>query len=154
MMTGRSVTHATFKIERVYDCPTSKVFGALSDPDIKRRWFAEGEGWDIERYALDFRVGGREESLFRFQGGDPISYDAIIQNIVPGLRVIQTYSMTIAGKPISTSLATTELAPVGEKTKLLFTEQGAYLDGYDNVAEREQGTRELFEALAKELATA
>ncbi len=44
-----------------------------------------------------------------------------------------------------------EFEPAGGGTKLVFTEQGAFLDGHDNVASREEGTRELLEALAREL---
>jgi len=43
------------------------------------------------------------------------------------------------------------LEPAGSGTRLVFTEQGAYLDGYDDVAGREHGTRELLESLDKEL---
>lgn len=42
--------------------------------------------------------------------------------------------------------------PPGAKTKLVFTEQGADLDGNDSVDQRKDGTRELLEALGRELA--
>ncbi|WP_072394928.1 SRPBCC family protein [Hyphomicrobium sp. CS1GBMeth3] len=147
----RSVTHATFKIERTYEAPRAKVFHAFADPIIKRRWFAEGEGWDIETYELDFRIGGTESSSFRFKGGDLIRYDAVFYDIVPDERIIASYAMMIGDTRISASLATTELRSNGKGTKLLFTEQGAYLDGHDAVSEREEGTRQLYEALAREL---
>ena len=59
--------------------------------------------------------------------------------------------MTVAGRRISASLASTEFKPEGSGTRLVFTEQGAYLDGQDQIPQREEGTRELFEALAREL---
>ena len=46
-MAERSVTHATFTLERTYDAPPAKVFKAFADPAIKRRWFVEGEGWEV-----------------------------------------------------------------------------------------------------------
>lgn len=150
-MSDRSVTHATFTIERVYAASPTKVFKAFADPAIKRRWFAEGEGWDIETYALDFRIGGAESSSFRFRGGELIRYDAIFHDIVPDQRIIVSYAMLIGDKRISASLATNEFKPAGDGTKLVFTEQGAYLDGQDQIPQREEGTRELFEALAREL---
>jgi hypothetical protein len=45
------------------------------------------------------------------------------------------------------SLATIELKPGGKGTKLIFTEQGAFLDGYDNAGSQERGTRGLLGAL-------
>jgi hypothetical protein len=58
--------------------------------------------------------------------------------------------MTLGGAPLSSSLATVEFRPEGKGTRLVFTEQGAYLDG--NVEGREEGTRALMETLAEELA--
>ena len=150
-MTERSVAHATFTIERHYDAAPARAFKAFSDPAAKRRWFAEGEGWDIETYTLDFRIGGSESSRFRFKGGPLITFDAVYQDIVPGQRIITAYAMTVDGNRISVSLGTTQFEPSGAGTRLVYTEQGAFLDGYDGAGQREHGSRELFEALAREL---
>jgi hypothetical protein len=53
---------------------------------------------------------------------------------------------------ISVSLATVELQSAGSGTRLIFTEQGVYLDGYDDAGMREHGTRELLDALGMEMA--
>ena len=150
-MTKRSVTHATFTIERTYDVPPARVFKAHADPAAKRRWFVEGEGWEVEEYTLDFRVGGYERSRFRFRGGPLVRNDTIYQDIVPDQRIIVAYTMTVGETCISASLATMQLEPAGAGTRLIFTEQGAYLDGYDDTAGRERGSRELLDALGKEL---
>lgn len=151
-MTERSVTHASFTIERVYDASPARVFKAFADPAAKRRWFAEGEGWEIETFVTDFRVGGFERSRFRFRGGGPITNDTVYQNIVPNERIIIAYWMTIDGNPISASQATMEFRKEGAGTRLVFTEQGAYLDGYDNVGQREAGWQDLLSNLGKEFA--
>ena len=150
-MTKRSVTHATFTIERTYDVPPARVFKAHADAAAKRRWFVEGEGWEVEEYTLDFRVGGYERSRFRFRGGPLVRNDTIYQDIVPNQRIIIAYTMTVGETCISASLATMQLEPAGAGTRLIFTEQGAYLDGYDDTAGRERGSRELLDALGKEL---
>ncbi|MGH8495894.1 MAG: SRPBCC family protein [Gammaproteobacteria bacterium] len=150
-MAERSVTHATFAIERTYDASPARVFSAFADPAAKRRWFAEGEGWEVDEFEADFRVGGREQSRFRYRGGPAIRNDTVYQDIVQDRRIVLTYTMTVAEKRISASLTTVELAPEGSGTRLLFTEQGAFLDGYDGPAQREQGTRGLLDALGAEL---
>jgi len=150
-MTERSVTHATFSIERTYDSPPAKVFKAFADPAMKRRWFAEGEGWQVEEFTVDFKVGGYERSRFRFQGGAPIRNDTSYHDIVPNERIILAYTMTIGDNRISASLATFEFKQAGSGTQLVCTEQGAFLDGLDTAGPREAGWRDLLEALGKAL---
>ncbi len=147
-MTARSVTHVTFVIERVYDAPPARVFNAWADPAAKARWFAgEGDGWDVAEYTLDFRVGGREVWRGGQPGGPVHRNDTLYQDIVPGERIIYTYEMHLGDKRISVSVATVELRPEAAGTRLVFTEQGAFLDGFDDPGTREQGTRELLGAL-------
>jgi uncharacterized protein YndB with AHSA1/START domain len=150
-MAQRSVTHATFVIERIYDAAPRRVFAAWSDPAAKRRWFVGPSDWEDTGYSLDFRVGGREHSSGGPKGGPIHSYDAIYQDIVPNERIIISYDMHLDGNHISVSLATVELKPSGKGTRLTFTEQGAFLDGYDDSGSRERGTKDLLEALGKAL---
>jgi hypothetical protein len=60
--------------------------------------------------------------------------------------------MHINSHRISVSLGTLELRREGNATHLTYTEQGAFLDGYDNPKQRELGTVELFDKLATTLA--
>ena len=150
-MTERSVTHSTFRIERVYDASPEQVFAAYADPAARRRWFVEGEGWDIESCELDFRQGATEYSTFRFRGGPLIRNDTTYHDVVENQRFVFSYTMVVGDNRISASLSTVELTPEGRRTRHVYTEQGAYLDGHDNVAQREEGCRQLFEALALEL---
>ena len=53
---------------------------------------------------------------------------------------------------ISVSLATIELTPTSEGTKLVLTEAGAFLDGHDTPEQREGGTGSLLDALGNTLA--
>jgi uncharacterized protein YndB with AHSA1/START domain len=103
-------------------------------------------------------VGGRERSRGGPPGAPLHSFDAVYQDIVPNERIVYSYDMHLGASRISVSLATVELQPAGTGTRLVFTEQGVFLDGYDDAASREQGTRwlldKLDEALRHELATA
>jgi uncharacterized protein YndB with AHSA1/START domain len=151
-MTDRSVTHASFVIERTYDAPPARVVAACSDPAIKKRWFVGPENWERSDYQLDFRVGGQETNSGGAEGGPTFTYRATIQDIVPDERIVSTYEMAMDGKRISVSVATLELAPEGSGTKLILTEQDAFLDGLDKVEFREQGTKELLDKLGALLA--
>jgi uncharacterized protein YndB with AHSA1/START domain len=148
-MAERSAVHSTFNLERTYDAAPARVFNAWADPAIKRGWFAEGEGWEIDEFTVDFKVGGYERSRFRFKGGAPVRNDTTYHDIVPNERIIVAYTMTVGENRISASLATIEFKPNGGGTRLVFTEQGAFLDGLDKPESREGGWRELLEALGR-----
>jgi uncharacterized protein YndB with AHSA1/START domain len=152
IMSKRSVTHATFAIERVYDAPPAQVFAAWATPEAKRRWFGGPEAWKRGGYELDFRVGGRERASGGPEGGPVHTYNAIYQDIVPDERIIIAYDMHLDDKRISVSLLTIELEPARKGTRLVLTEQGAFLDGFDDPAGRERGTADLLDALGAELA--
>ena len=49
---------------------------------------------------------------------------------------------------------TIEFEPAGKGTKLVLTEQGAFLDGYDDAGSRKRGTGGLLNALEKSLGSA
>lgn len=146
------VIHKSFTIERTYPTTAARVFRAHSDPAKKRRWFAEGEGFIVDEYSLDFQVGGFERSRFRFGAdGPPMTFDGLFLDIVPSERIVLAYSMTIAGAPMSSSLSTIELVPASSGTLLRYTEHTAFVDGNDGSAGRREGSLGLLEALAKEL---
>ncbi len=150
-MTGSPITHHTFTIDRLYPVAPAAVFRANSEYDAKRRWFAEGEGFTVLEYHLDFREGGNESARFVAPGGVHITYDATFHHIEPDRRIVAAYEMSVEGIRISVSLATTELEEVDGGTRLVFTEQGSYIGEEDQTASREEGSRSLLEALALEL---
>ena len=55
--------------------------------------------------------------------------------------------MHLDDKRISVSVATVEFKPAGTGTRLIVTEQGAFLDGHDDADSRERGTRALLDNL-------
>lgn len=153
-MTERTVRHDTFTIERTYPVSPAKVFAAWADPVAKRTWFVEGEGWDVERYEQDFRIGGSEKSAFRFKGGPLISNHTTYLDIVPDRRIIVSYTMAIEGRIMSASLATAEFEPADTGTRLILTEHGAHLDGIDKSGSRKNGCAGLLVQLGRYLETA
>ena len=150
-MAERSAVHATFSIERTYNASPSRVFAAFADRAIKTHWFGGPEEWGPDEHEMDFRVGGQETSRGGPKGGPVHTFEARYYDIVPGQRIVFTYDMHLDDKRISVSLTTIEIEPNGAGTLLTFTEQGVYLDGYDDAGSREQGTRGLLDALGKEL---
>jgi uncharacterized protein YndB with AHSA1/START domain len=151
--TQRSVVHAIFTVERTYDAPVALVWRALSDQAAKAKWFgkAGGEWTPIER-RMDFRVGGQERAKVRWQSGLVTTFDATYHDIAPNERIVYTYEMHLDERKISVSLATLQLHTHGPKrTTLKITEQGAFLDGYEDGGSREHGTGLLLDKLGESL---
>jgi uncharacterized protein YndB with AHSA1/START domain len=147
----RSAVHGTFAIERVYDAAPARVFRAWADPAIKARWFGGIGGWQMLERSIDFRIGGKERLSGRKGSGVVSTFDAVYHDIVPDQRIIYCYDMRLDDVHISASLATVEMRPAGSGTRLTFTEQAVFLDGYDDSGSRERGTRILLEQLGGEL---
>jgi uncharacterized protein YndB with AHSA1/START domain len=150
-----SVVHGDFTVERTYEAPVERVWLALSDEAAKAKWFGgpESQWRPIER-SIDFRVGGRERAQGRWESGVVTTFDAIYHDIVPNERIVYSYVMHIDEKKISVSLATMKLNPAGDRrTRLTVTEQGAFLDGYDDAGAREKGTGFLLDKLGASLNT-
>ena len=151
-MTERNDTHSSFVIERSYDAPPARVWAAWATEEAKQKWFGGGEeNWTQLERAFDFRVGGRERAVGRWNSGTVSDFAALYWDIIPEQRIVYTYEMHIDGTKISVSLATVELRPEGDGTRLKVTESGAFLDGYDDAGSREHGTGWLLDLLGESL---
>ena len=160
-MSDRSVLHDTFVIERAFPAPASRVFAAFATKEAKDVWGDTGDlsepGADAAESEFDFRVGGHERFGFGYQGVS-YRYDARYYEIAPGQRLIYSYEMYADGVRISVSVATIEFATIefaatadGTGTALTWTEQGAFLDGFDGPDAsglRQGGTEAMLDGLA------
>jgi len=156
-MTERSVIHDTFTIERNYPAAPPRVFAAFTTAEAKNIWGDTGDLGPAEGIAgsaeFDFRVGGREKFGFVWQG-TTLRYEARYYDIVPDGRIVYAYEMYAGDARISVSVATIEFAKNGDGTALVWTEQGAYLDGIDGAqapSMRRGGTTEMLDGLGRYL---
>jgi uncharacterized protein YndB with AHSA1/START domain len=126
----------------VYDASPTRVFAAWSDIEIKAKWFIGPEGWTIVKRETEFKPGGHEILEGRFENKLETEYVARFHEIVANERIVYVYDMYLNGKHHSLSLSTVEIAPADGGTRLVYTEQIAYLDGTSGVrgtASREHG---------------
>lgn len=143
-MNGRLAVHNTFVIERVYQASPERVFAAWEDPKLKEQWFTKPD-------EFDFRIGGEERSQGGPPGGPVFTFHAQYHDIVPKERIVYTYTLDMDGMRMSISVTTVEFKQEGAGTKLIFTEQGVFLDGYDTPVQREQGSKEILDKLGQQL---
>ena len=146
-----SILQACFTLTRDIAAPVERTFAAFADPAQKRAWFTDGPDWETTDAAFDFRVGGIEVAEGKFHGGPLSRWVATYTDIVENDRIVLTYDMWLDDRHISTSVATYEFEAIDGGTRFTHTEHGVHLDGIDTPTEREEGTREIIEALAKHL---
>ncbi|MBP2159596.1 MULTISPECIES: SRPBCC family protein [Asticcacaulis] len=147
----RSVTHTDFVLERRFKASPARVFHAWADPDAKRRWSDCHAETGATEYSLDFRTGGQETYRATLADGTRMTVDKTFLEIVPDARIIFAYAMTANGRSLSASLVTVEFHADGDGTRLLLTEQLAYLDGHEDRDERRRGTEEGLDRLELDL---
>lgn len=146
------VIHATCVVERSFSKPVSVVFAALSDPNKVRRWMGGGEHSELLEFGCEFREGGRQVLKYSMGPQTPIPGAVItnegrFQQILPDERIVTASTMTMGERIFSASQVTFELAPTGNGTDLILTHQGAFFEGSDGPAMREQGWNALIDNL-------
>jgi uncharacterized protein YndB with AHSA1/START domain len=146
------VVHATCVVERSFLTPAGVVFAALSDPDKVRRWMGGSEHSELLEFACEFREGGNQVLKYKMGPQTPIPGAVItnegrFQQIVPGERIVTASTMKMGERIFSASQVTFELVPTDKGTDLILTHQGAFFEGSDGPAMREQGWNVLMDNL-------
>ncbi len=150
---ARSIKHSSFVIERRFDYDPSQVYRAWVDPSVKARWFnGPPDKWTEELRQMDVRVGGHDKLVGKFIDGSESRFECQYLDVVPERRLVYVYEMHWQGKKISVSLASVEFVLAGKGTKLVLSEQHAFLDGHEDGGSRERGTMSLMDHLAVALA--
>jgi len=149
--TGGAAVHGVFTVSRDLPHPPAVVYRAFTDAQAKARWFGGGEDVTPIEREMDVRPGGREIAKGRWKSGVVTTFDAVYLDVVPGERLVYAYNLLIDERKISVSLATVEIQAAPGGSRLRITEQGAFLDGYEDGGAREHGTRLLVERLAESL---
>jgi uncharacterized protein YndB with AHSA1/START domain len=150
---ARSIKHSSFVIERRLDYDPELVYRAWTQKDAKARWFnGPADKWQEEVREMDVRVGGRDLLIGKFTDGGESRFESQYFDVVPEKRLVYAFDMYWQGKKISVSLASIEFVAAGKGTKLVVTEQHAFLDGFEDAGGQERGTKQLMDNLEVALA--
>lgn len=148
-MKKSSVVHATTVVEHQFQVAAEKVFNAFADAQARVQWdLPGGDDWELAELEQDFRVGGQEHARFGPKGNTVYWSRGTYLDIVPNVRIISAGTMHEGEKRISTTLCTVELTAQDQGTKLVLTDQSAFLDGAEAPADRKSGWGKIIERLA------
>ena len=146
-MTGFSMSHGTFTLQRRFAAPVARVFRAWSVADELKLWAAPAEGWTFAIDDFDFRVGGGAVMRFGPPGAVPYQDVTRYDDIVADCRIVTAYAVTQGPLRISSSVSCLEFTADAGGTHLRITELGVYLDGHDSVDIRKAGVAQQMQQL-------
>lgn len=134
-------THTSFVIERRFAASPQAVYRAWADPDVKRQW-SDCHADNTAEYSLDFRPLGRETHRVVDPARGVQLVEKVFFDITADRRIVFAYDISLDGRRLSVSLVTVEFEAVPAGTRMVYTEQLAYLDGHEDLSERIRGTGE------------
>lgn len=139
--------HSTFTVERNLPGSPRHAFRFWSEPDLKLRWTDCHPDWTVLEERFEFRIGGSEVRRWRMPDGQELAFRARYFDIEPARRIIYAFDMSFGAARQSVSLATVELFAAGPATRMVFTEQLAFLGDAEARRRRVTGTAEGFDRL-------
>jgi len=143
-------THTDFVIEREFAATPEAVFQAWADPQAKRRW-SDCHAEHTTEYRLDFRPLGHETHQVVYPDGRIQQIEKVFFDIVDARRIVFSYDIRLDARCLSVSLVTVEFSASRRGTRMVYTEQLAYLDGHEDRAQRLHGTEEGLDRLGLDL---
>lgn len=134
-------THSDFVIVREFEATPEAVFMAWADPEAKRSW-SDCHTENTSEYRLDFRPLGHETHHVKFPDGRVQQIEKVFFDIVAARRIVFAYEIRIDARLLSASLVTVEFFANPRGTRMVYTEQLAYVDGHEDREVRMRGTEE------------
>src|SRR5687767_4418289 len=112
-MATMAILHDSFTVQRSFPHCRERLFAALSDPVLRRGWYADVT-METERFESDFHIGGADRQRYVLRQDAPfpgvvLENEGRFEDIVEGERIVVTTSMAFGGRRISTSLLTFEI---------------------------------------------
>lgn len=86
---GRS--SAAVRVERTLHAPPDRVFRAFLDPELLRRWIAP-DGLDVDRVAVEARVGGRIQVWHSRNGASTGRFEGYFLKIDPSRELVYRWA--------------------------------------------------------------
>ncbi len=106
----------SLSIVRKLDAAPGKVWRAITEPEMLKRWMAPSDDFKIPVVEAELRVGGRYHIIMNAPDGQVHDVSGVYREIVPNKKLVYTWAWK--STPERESVVTIELRPTGGGTEL------------------------------------
>jgi uncharacterized protein YndB with AHSA1/START domain len=107
---------------RVFNAPRTKVWQAMTRPDLLKRWLVGPPGWTMTVSESDPTVGGTFRHVWSGPDGAALAMHGTYREVVPPERIVRTETFDIGcGPQMGEQLGTLVLTEDGGKTTMTLT---------------------------------
>ena len=106
----------SLSIVRKLDAGPAKVWRAITEPEMLKKWMAPSDDFKIPVAEAELRVGGRYHIIMNAPDGEVHDVSGIYREIVPNKKLVYTWAWK--STPERESIVTIELRAAGSGTEL------------------------------------
>jgi uncharacterized protein YndB with AHSA1/START domain len=96
-------------LTRAFDAPRRLVFGAMTKPELLKRWLLGPPGWSMVLCEVDLNVGAEFRYLWRNSNGAEMGMRGLYREIAPPERIVNTACFDFGCEPQSGEQLTTTI---------------------------------------------
>jgi uncharacterized protein YndB with AHSA1/START domain len=116
MANTKTQERPSLSIVRKLDAAPGKVWRAITEPEMLKKWMAPSDDFKIPVAEAELRVGGRYHIIMNSPDGQVHDVSGVYREIVPNKKLVYTWAWKSA--PERESIVTIELRPAGGGTEL------------------------------------
>jgi uncharacterized protein YndB with AHSA1/START domain len=116
MASAKTKEQPSLSIVRKLDAGPAKVWRAITEPEMLKKWMAPSDAFKIPVAETDARVGGRYHIIMHAPDGQVHDVSGVYREIVPNKKLVYTWAWK--STPERQSVVTIELRAAGSGTEL------------------------------------
>lgn len=116
MASTKTQERPSLSIVRKLDAAPGKVWRAITEPEMLKKWMAPSDDFKIPVAEAELRVGGRYHIIMNAPDGQVHDVSGVYREIVPNKKIVYTWAWK--STPERESVVTIELRPSGGGTEL------------------------------------
>ena len=116
MANTKTQERPSLAIVRKFDAAPGKVWRALTEPEMLKKWMRPDDATKVSTAEIDLRVGGRYRIVMVPPEGEEHDVRGVYREIVPNRKLVYTWAWKTT--PERESIVTIELRATGSGTEL------------------------------------